>query len=113
MVKEIPESSVNIIPILNQFKERTERVYGKKLKRIILYGSYARGMASKDSDIDLMIVLSEMESAFSEIERLTEIKFDISLNYDVVISTNPVSEESFLKSGTPYFKNVAKDGIAI
>jgi predicted nucleotidyltransferase len=32
---------------------------GTKLRKIILYGSYARGMADKNSDVDLMVVLSE------------------------------------------------------
>ena len=32
-------------------------MYGERLKRFILYGSWARGGATEDSNIDLLIVL--------------------------------------------------------
>jgi predicted nucleotidyltransferase len=113
MQKHIPEVSEDIIPILTRFKDRARNVYGRKLKKIILYGSYAKGLAKKDSDIDLMIVLSEMDSAFAEIDRLNDIKFSIGLEYDVYISANPVSEDSFSHSKLPIFNSVARDGIEI
>lgn len=113
MQRHIPESSENIIPILVQFKKGVKNIYGQKLKRVILYGSYAKGSARQDSDIDLMIVLSEMESAFTEIDRLNEIKFSIGLEYDVYISTNPVSEDIFSHSTLPIFKNIVREGIEI
>ncbi|MEI6749193.1 MAG: nucleotidyltransferase domain-containing protein [Bacteroidales bacterium] len=113
MQKIIPEVSENIIPILTRFKDSARNVYGPKLKKVILYGSYARGMAHNNSDIDLMIVLSEMESAFEEIDRLNDIKFNIGLDYEVYISTNPVSEYNFSHSKLPLYRNVAREGIEI
>jgi len=113
MQGHIPKESEKIIPILTRFKDSASIVYGQKLKKIILYGSYARGKAHPDSDIDLMIVLSEMESAFVEIDRLNDIKFSIGLEYEIYISTNPVSEYSFSQSKLPIFKNITREGIEI
>ena len=113
MQRHIPVSSENILPILAQFKECAKNIYGQKLKRVILYGSYAKGLARKDSDIDLMIVLSDMESAFTEIERLNDIKFSIGLQYDIYISTNPVTEDSYSHSTLPIFRNIVNEGIEI
>jgi predicted nucleotidyltransferase len=113
MRSRFPAKSRKILPILSLFKSGVSGIYGNKLRRVILYGSYARGSAGSHSDIDLMIVLSEMNSAFEEIEKLNEIKFRIALENDVFISTNPVTEEAFEKAELPIFKNVQKDGIAI
>ena len=113
MRHHIPESSANIIPIILLFKENAKNIYGRRLKKIILYGSYARGLANKDSDIDLMVVLTDMESAFAEIEKLSEIKFPIILENDIHISVNPVTENIFLHSKLPIFNNIAKEGIEI
>ena len=43
----------NINPILEEFKTALKKLYGNKLKNIILYGSWARGKAKEHSDIDL------------------------------------------------------------
>jgi predicted nucleotidyltransferase len=113
MQVHIPETSVKIVPILARFKKQAEKVYGPKLKKVILYGSYARGAANQDSDIDLMIVLSEMESAFTEIDRLNDIKFNLSLEFDIHISANPVTEDTYSGSTMPLFKNVLREGIEV
>ena len=42
---------------IKEFKKDVKKLYGNRLKHIILYGSYARGSATEDSDIDLLIVL--------------------------------------------------------
>ncbi len=113
MKRHIPEGSKRIIPILARFKDQASLVYGENLHKVILYGSYARGNANQNSDIDLMIVLSEMGSAFDEIERLNDIKFGIDLDFDIYISTNPVSKDSYSHSNIPIFKNIALEGIEI
>jgi predicted nucleotidyltransferase len=70
-------------------------------------------MAGKYSDIDLLIVLSDMDSAFSEIEKLNEIKFQIGLDNELFISTNPVTEDLLEKTDLPLIKNVLREGIII
>lgn len=43
--------------LLEQYTEILQKIYGNHLRRVILYGSYARGDYTKDSDIDIMILL--------------------------------------------------------
>jgi predicted nucleotidyltransferase len=113
MHSTIPESSKKIEPVLQLFKSRVSDLYGKKLRGIILYGSYARGMAGINSDIDLLVILSEMDSAFKEIETLNEIKYQIGLENDRFISTNPVTETSFDHSEIPFFRNIMREGVIL
>ena len=40
--------SMKIKDILNEFRIEVEKLYGKKLRSIILYGSWARGDATED-----------------------------------------------------------------
>ena len=48
---------VTIQSLLNQYIEALTKIYGTHLKSVILYGSYARGDYTRDSDIDIMILL--------------------------------------------------------
>ena len=45
---------MRINDILKEFREEVENLYENGLKSIILYGSWARGDATEDSDIDLL-----------------------------------------------------------
>lgn len=61
--------------VLEKVKTASEQLYGDKLEKIILYGSYARGENTKESDIDIMIILNcdaeeikELRSSTAEME---------------------------------------------
>ncbi len=97
--------------LLAELRQKIEQFYGDRLKRFILYGSQARGEATAESDIDVMIVLYEMESAGDEIIRLGDIKNQLNLKYDQLISIFPVTENDYLQKQTPLLINVRQEGI--
>ena len=43
--------------ILAATKKGLQKLYGPHLKGLVLYGSYARGEATPDSDIDVAVIL--------------------------------------------------------
>ena len=46
-----------------------EKIYGERLHRVYLFGSYARGEADEESDVDIAVVLDDVPDYFAEIER--------------------------------------------
>ena len=44
--------------LIDEYIKELVAIYGNHLKKIILYGSYARGDYRDDSDIDIMILLN-------------------------------------------------------
>ena len=48
----------SIEKVLQELKKELKNIYGKRLKKLILYGSYARTEAWKDSDIDVVVLLN-------------------------------------------------------
>ncbi len=73
----------------------------QNLEEPVLYGSQARGDATEDSDIDIMVILKSPVSPGDEIFRMGEVKNQINLKYDQLISVLPISEEDFLCKDTP------------
>ena len=53
--------------------------------KIILFGSYARGDATEDSDLDLMVIESEVSNKFDEMVRLHRAVGDVGIGVDVLV----------------------------
>lgn len=88
-------------------------LYGRRLQRVILYGSWARGDARPDSDIDLLIVLDRVDDRFEERHVMSEILYRHSLANDTVVSALPVAESDFTDSRRPVIVNARREGHAI
>jgi len=97
--------------VLEEFKEEIGKLYGTRLKEVILYGSWARGDATDESDIDLLIVLEGKIAPGAEIDRMIDIITEINLKYDVLLSVYPVSELDYSVINSPLLINVRKEGI--
>ncbi|MBN2270559.1 MAG: nucleotidyltransferase domain-containing protein [Sedimentisphaerales bacterium] len=97
--------------ITREFRERIAELYGPRLKKVILYGSCARGRATADSDIDLAVVLDGEVIPGKEIDRMIDIITDLNLDYTVLISVYPVSEKDYSELNSPLLINVRRQGI--
>lgn len=102
---------MNTYKAIRQFKQAVKDIYGSRIKQIVLYGSWARGDASEESDIDLMVVLSGEVQPGLELDRMIDVITDINLEYDVLISVLPVSEDNFNTLQSPLLLNVRKEGV--
>ncbi len=96
---------------LREFVQRTQSLYGDRLKRVVVYGSCARNEATSDSDIDLAVVLAGEVVPGKEIDRMIDIITDLNLEYRVLLSVYPVSEEDYLHRESPLLINIRREGI--
>ena len=99
--------------IINEFAERVRSLYGTRLKRVILYGSFARGDATDASDIDLAVVLGGEVNPVNEIDRMIDIVTDLNLEHNVLISIYPVSEGNYNSVNSPLLMNLRREGITV
>lgn len=93
-----------------------KKVFGARLLRVILFGSWARGDAGDDSDVDLLVVLEEMESRHTERKRMYEVVGDHFLDSGRTIAAFPVDardlgapESDLLRSALAEGKDVLPD----
>lgn len=97
--------------IVSQFKLQLQKLYGERLAKVILFGSYARGEEKETSDIDFLVVLKDKRiSTFSEIEKMNSLTYEIMLKYGKVISFVPTTEEKFNSSPNYFYRRVKQEG---
>ena len=98
--------------IIGEFRREIKNLYGKTLKDVILYGSWARGEATENSDIDLIVILKGTVIPGKEIDRMIDIITDINLKYEILLSIVPISEEEYKTTNSPLLINVRREGIS-
>ena len=82
---------------------------GIPVKKIFLFGSYARNEASNESDIDLAVVLnSYIKDRFTT--RLELMRY--CRNFDVIIEPHPFLDSDFNEANA-FSENILREGIEI
>lgn len=99
--------------LLSSYLEEVQKLYGLHLKSVILYGSYARGDFTKDSDVDIMIL---MDLADGEIEQYSDELAEIGFDYNVAcgiwmmpVVKNEKHFEHWVKAYL-FYENIQKEG---
>ena len=54
MARRIPSS---LLPALEAYAARLRAIFGDRLRELRLFGSYARGEANEDSDVDVLVLV--------------------------------------------------------
>jgi predicted nucleotidyltransferase len=99
--------------LVNQIKDFLIRMYGKKIKKFILYDSYMRGEVNKDSDIDILVLVDETLNPFEVRKKLSDLLFDIILEKGEIISVIVLPEFLFENYNYPFILNVKKEGLSV
>ena len=99
--------------ILDELRGRFERLYGRRLVRLVLYGSRARGESEAESDIDVLVVLDGAVDPVVEIARTELDVAEISLARGVVVTCLFVSREQFEREQSPLLINVRREGVPV
>ncbi len=105
-------ASRRIQPILDTLKVKLQSLYGDRLRGLYVFGSYARPDAGielpEDSDLDVAVLLTDMESSYAEIEATSGISTDLSLEYGLAISLVHLREADFREGRTNFTRVISK-----
>jgi hypothetical protein len=104
---------VGPLDVATQAAQELRSIYGDRLRQVILFGSWARGDAHPESDIDLLVVLDRVDSPWDELRWMDEALWKVSFQHDVVISEVPVSEEDVRQGSQPMLRRVAAEGRSV
>lgn len=84
--------------------------------RVILYGSYARGDFSDDSNLDIVALVHGGRMKLQEqLKNVWDQTCDLELEYEMVLPPAVIPYEEFEKyrEDLPYYRNIANEGINV
>src|SRR5207244_9650563 len=88
-------------------------LYGDRLNRVLLFGSWARGDAHPESDIDLLVVLDRVDSVWDELRRMDLVLWRHSFDNDTVVTALPVASGDVEAGKRPVLVRARKEGLPV
>ncbi len=114
----MPHVPKKVESIIQEFINKVNEILGTRVKKIILYGSYARGDYRENSDVDIMILTDLSDSEIIEYrDKVSDIAFDIEFdhNFDVMLSplVKNIDKFNYWLEALPFYINVEKEGVVL
>jgi predicted nucleotidyltransferase len=97
--------------------EASRKVFGDKLRNVLLYGSYARGDFHEWSDVDIMVLADIREGdEWRQLEymldkSLSDLSFHMNLLLSVFVA--PYKRFERMKDVYPFYRNIDRDGVRL
>ncbi len=100
--------------ILKEYAEQIHVFLGERLTDVILYGSYARGEATTESDVNILILVNMSEEQVHEVEaEIMLYTYEINVTYDILI--HPLVKVyklyHFWSSVYPLYQKIDSEGV--
>ncbi len=114
-MSNVPQRINNII---EEFVQGVNEILENRVKKIILYGSYARGDYNKSSDIDIMILTDLTDDEmYDYFVKISDMAYDIECENNFEITLSPliknIDKFNYWLEALPFYMNVQKEGVVL
>ena len=114
----MPNLPYKIDEVIQKFTKGVKNILGKRVKKIILYGSYASADYNKNSDIDIMILTDLSDDEITGYrDKILDYAYDIEWdnNFDITISplVKNIDKFNYWIEALPFYMNVQKEGVVL
>jgi predicted nucleotidyltransferase len=102
---------VRALKLAKEVRNRLTKELGQPI-RVILFGSQARGDATKESDIDLLVILPLIDVKTTRLA--SDIAWEVGFEAGKVISMIPDTKEQMQRySFLPFYRSIKQEGIIV
>jgi predicted nucleotidyltransferase len=99
--------------LLSNLKASLSKHYGARLRGLFLFGSYARGDADSESDLDILVVLDDYATCGVEIDATSNVLSDLSLEYGVSVSGVFLREKDWRSGDSSFLGNIRDEAVPV
>ena len=112
--KSIYRKTPGLVKRLSEMCDLLSTIYGKSLDKVILYGSYARGDQTNESDVDIALVTTDTITEKKH-EKMLDIVVDFELELELTLSVIQIDQKNYLewRNTLPFYKNIDREGVIL
>lgn len=99
--------------VLKRCKATLSNHYGPRFRGLVLFGSAARGQATADSDLDILVLMAEPFDYFRELREIIDLLYPIQLDCEQLISAKPVSQQDYESGAVQLYRNAKREGVLV
>lgn len=110
----LPDLAYNEWAAIREYVAEIRQRFPGRILSVTLFGSKARGEASAESDLDLLVLVDAEDREF--VSELWRIASDVSLEHNVVLSVRAIAEARWAESRRmrlPLYRAVQAEGVPL
>jgi predicted nucleotidyltransferase len=102
---------IRALKLAKEVRKRLTKEVGQSV-RVIMFGSQARGDATKESDIDLLVILPSIDAKITRLA--SDIAWEVGFEAGKIISVIPDTKEQMKRFAfLPFYRRIKEEGIAV
>lgn len=88
-------------------------LFGSRLVDVVLFGSYANGTATDESDLDLAVILRDAASPWEDAHRMDQILWTKTLESGITVSTVVIDADDWQRATAPLLASAKAQGRSV
>lgn len=102
------------VKVLRTFKHRVHEQFSGEVSEIRVFGSMARGDATEDSDIDVLVITKSDDWRVGDAIRRIGYDLDSEIDYRLSIQVLPARHVNYLATNRfTFYRNIAREGVPV
>jgi predicted nucleotidyltransferase len=105
---------VEVARVVRELERRLRERFGSELRDVRLFGSYARGTANEDSDVDVFVLLDCLD--YFRQRDVLNIAGELFAETDLLVSPTVFGVDSYrvhLEQGRPLVSEIERQGLSL
>jgi predicted nucleotidyltransferase len=109
----VGKGTVDPYELAHDVAGRLRDLFGSRLLDVVLFGSYATGTATDESDLDLAVILSDAASPWEDAHRMDQILWQKTLESGITVSTVVIDAADWQRATAPLLASAKAQGRSV